>query len=442
MFVRPKKIGVLISLAVLLAVGLMLMAFHKFAMQYIIVEFGKRQAYGISEVLDNNLFENYGDYLHKDKKSGEIDEATNSNIKHRIESFFSAIPTVRSYKVEYDEIILAQINTQGQEGVYDLPDSDLSGEMLFINQYLGNNGINIQVAVDVSDEYHDIQNVVKIAFIFAFLLILLANILLWIYFSYIEKAIATQQQEVSDLHARLQDAEKDSKRRSDFLANVTHELRTPLNAIIGFSEIINNEAMGPIGNEKYKEFVGDIYASGTHLLQIINDILDYSKIAAGRIEVRNDEVIDLVRIVKVCIKMIYPKATENSVEIINKIKQDEYRVEGDSQRMKQCILNILSNAVKFTAKGGSVEVTLSASTAQKKAVVLSIKDSGIGMEPQDIAKAMEPFGQLDSRFNRKHKGTGLGLPLTVRLIELMGWKLRIESEPGSGTTVQIIFQRQ
>jgi signal transduction histidine kinase len=445
MFIRPKKIGVLISLVVLVLVGLMLWSFHKFAMRHVIVEFGERQALGISEILDKNLAEDYGDTLASViANKGEEESASALTLRREIESFFAPMHIVKFYQVTYKQRTLAEKIPKGTKDLLrDVQMHDSPGQStVFYHRYHGKDGLGILMAVDISDEYEDISNIVKIAFAAVFILVLVANILMWIYFGYIEGAITTQQEYVSDLQEKLYDAEKDSKRRSDFLANVTHELRTPLNAIIGFSEIVNSEAMGPIGNEKYKEFVGDIYASGTHLLHIINDILDYSKIASGRIEVKNDEVIDLVYIIRVCIKMIYPKAKEGKVEIVDKVQLKECKVKGDSQRMKQCILNILSNAVKFTQKNGAVEVSLLVPKSRKKPVQLTIRDNGVGMAPQDIARAMEPFGQLDSKLNRKHKGTGLGLPLTARLLELMGWSLNIESEQGAGTTVQLISPHQ
>jgi signal transduction histidine kinase len=448
MFIRPKKIGLLISFAVLLLVALMLFAFHRFAMQRVIVEFGERQALGISEVLEKNLTDDYSDLLARiaAEKGGKT-PAIAPALRREIESFFAPMHIVKAYQLTYKQHSIAQKAIQDgalpvglERGMRE--HTNASQDTVFFHKYHGKDGLEILMVVDISDEYNDINSIVKIAFAAVFILILIANILMWVYFSYIEHAIATQQQDISELQEKLHDAEKDSKRRSDFLANVTHELRTPLNAIIGFSEIVNSEAMGPIGNEKYKEFVGDIYASGTHLLHIINDILDYSKIASGRIEVKNDELIDLVYIVRVCIKMIYPKAKEGKVEIVDKIQLKECKVKGDAQRMKQCVLNILSNAVKFTQKNGMVEVNLTSPKSRKKPVILTIKDNGVGMAPQDIARAMEPFGQLDSKLNRKHKGTGLGLPLTARLLELMGWNLTIESEQGSGTTVHLTSPHQ
>lgn len=230
-------------------------------------------------------------------------------------------------------------------------------------------------------------------------------------------------------------AEAESEEKSKFLANVSHELRTPLNAIIGFSQIMKDETNGPIGNAQYKEYITDINQSGSHLLSLINDILDYSKAEANKLEVEQVEF-DLNKILKTTLRLVLPRAEDAKVNLVDNVPKDHIVMKADSKRMKQIILNLLSNAVKFTPEGGNV--TLSLKTVAN-GVVIEVNDTGIGIGSKDIAKAMATFGQVDSKLSRRYEGTGLGLPLTKKLVELMGGVFEIQSELGLGTTVTIHF---
>jgi two-component system cell cycle sensor histidine kinase PleC len=254
-------------------------------------------------------------------------------------------------------------------------------------------------------------------------------------------AIIEKQQEASiEMAEAKANAEAESQEKSKFLANVSHELRTPLNAIIGFSEIIKSESMGPIGNEQYKEFVRDIHTSGVHLLSLINDILDYSKIEEQKLEVHNEEI-DIIKTIRTCTRMVKPRADEAQVTLVEEIPKEHLVIIADSKRVKQVILNILSNAVKFTPENGKVVVKLWKDIATNS-VIIEIADSGVGMAPQDIAKALAPFGQVDNKLSRRYEGTGLGLSITKKLVELMGGKFNIKSEVGLGTTVTIVMPIQ
>lgn len=247
-----------------------------------------------------------------------------------------------------------------------------------------------------------------------------------------------KQQELSvELVAARSTAEADSKSKSQFLANVTHELRTPLNAIIGFSEIISSEAMGPINNEQYKEFIKDIHTSGVHLLSLINDILDFSKAEANKLDVILEDL-DLTKVATICLRMVSPRAEEAKVKLKEELPAEHILVKLDSKRVKQVILNLLSNAVKFTAENGDVTLKIGKNIEQQE-VLIQVRDTGIGMAPQDLARALAPFGQIDSKLSRKREGTGLGLPLTKKLVELMQGKFDIKSEVGIGTTVTLTF---
>jgi signal transduction histidine kinase len=240
------------------------------------------------------------------------------------------------------------------------------------------------------------------------------------------------------LRMAKEEAELASRAKSDFLANVSHELRTPLNAIIGFSEIIKDQLFGPMGNQRYREYAIDIHESGTHLLSLINDILDLSKIEAGKFEL-HEEPIDLERATKSCFRIMRDRAEEAGVTLEHRFPPQMPHIKADPRAVKQILLNLLSNAVKFTDQGGRVLVY--ANINQEGGVVLHVEDTGIGIAEADIAKAMAPFGQVDSSLSRKYEGTGLGLPLTRHLVDLHDGELTLRSNMGQGTHVSILFPR-
>ncbi|MBL4693736.1 MAG: ABC transporter substrate-binding protein, partial [Magnetovibrio sp.] len=223
----------------------------------------------------------------------------------------------------------------------------------------------------------------------------------------------------------LQHAEIANRAKSDLMANMSHELRTPLNAIIGFSGTMKEEMFGPIENEKYSEYISDIYHSGIHLLSVINDILDVSAIEAGSFQL-NEEKISIPQVIDASIRIIQPRAVQGHVSITTAIGTDLPLILVDQRRLKQVLLNLLSNAVKFTQESGEVTVSAWVNDHDKSASI-AIADTGVGMDAVELEKAMSKFGQVDSGLDRKHEGTGLGLPLTKGLIELHGGILEIKS---------------
>ena len=229
-------------------------------------------------------------------------------------------------------------------------------------------------------------------------------------------------------------AEMASRAKTEFLANMSHELRTPLNAIIGFSEIMQMELLGPVGSPQYHEYVSDIHDSARHLLEVINDILDVSKIEAGKANLIEQEV-DILRLFESVLRLIRERATRAEVGLASAVAPDVPLLRADDRKLKQVLINLLSNAVKFTPAGGQIE--LSARLDRNGDLLMAVADTGIGIAPGDLERVMEPFGQVDSRLNRKYDGTGLGLPLTQGLVSLHGGSIDLKSELGTGTTVTI-----
>jgi two-component system cell cycle sensor histidine kinase PleC len=227
-------------------------------------------------------------------------------------------------------------------------------------------------------------------------------------------------------------AEAANRSKSEFLANMSHELRTPLNAIIGFSEVMTNQFFGPVGNAKYVEYANDIRRSGQFLLDVINDILDMSKIEAGRVDLEVGEV-SLPGIIEEVMRLVGPRAAEGKINVTTDI-QVERSFQADRRALKQVIINVMSNAIKFTPEGGTVSIT---GRATEKNVSFSIADTGIGIPQRDIQKLGRPFEQVENQFTKSKGGSGLGLAISRSLVELHGGKLEIASVIGKGTTVMV-----
>lgn len=231
-------------------------------------------------------------------------------------------------------------------------------------------------------------------------------------------------------------AESANNAKSDFLSHMSHELRTPLNAILGYSEIMANQLFGPIKNSKYLEYAGDIYKSGSHLLRLINDILDLSKAEQKIFEI-NEERMDITKTIQECVKTLEKSAETREISLeftIQKVKIPLFY--GDPTRIKQVILNILSNAIKFSSDGSKVKIRL---FLEKNKFNIIIEDSGIGIRKSDIPKVLEKFGQINTAMKRKSEGSGIGLWLSNVFVKAHNGRLKIDSTLGKGTKVTIIF---
>ena len=246
--------------------------------------------------------------------------------------------------------------------------------------------------------------------------------------------ISNQIQVQQQLLRAKEQAETASRAKSGFLANMSHELRTPLNAIIGFSETMTKEVLGPISNRRYREYAEHINLSGRHLLTLINDLLDLSKIEAGKLELV-EEAVDFRALLSDCRLLVSDLANSKSLTVTEAVDPDVTTVYCDAQKLKQVLVNLLSNAVKFTGPGG--RVTVSARRESGDLLHIAVSDTGIGIAPEQLSKVLTPFGQAEGAHNREHKGTGLGLSLSKALVELHGGAFALDSVPGEGTTVSI-----
>jgi signal transduction histidine kinase len=260
--------------------------------------------------------------------------------------------------------------------------------------------------------------------------------------SYIAELEATQRElkaTAGELTAALEAAAAASQTKSHFLATMSHELRTPLNAIIGFADLMVTEIHGPLGDEQYRDYVRLVSDSGSHLLSLINDVLDLARLDASQLKLAED-MIDVDRMLHESVRMIGPQAGKAGVSVSWRSETPGFQLSADTRRVRQVMLNLLSNAVKFTPKGGSI--TIDARPNGKSGnggFTIAVTDTGIGMSPEEIPVALERFGQIDNGLDRRFEGTGLGLPLAKLLMEIHGGALILSSTPGFGTSATLSF---
>ena len=256
-----------------------------------------------------------------------------------------------------------------------------------------------------------------------------------------EQALVAAKQEAErsaeTANFAMLNADAASRAKTEFLANMSHELRTPLNAIIGFSEVIEGQLLGPWDQtDKYIAYARDIRDAGSHLLSVINDILDIAKIEAGQLDL-DERLFKPKDCLDGCANMLAERASAAYLTLDVQVDADLPSFWGDEKKVTQVVLNLLSNAIKFTPSGGTV--TLGATIETSGDLSISVSDTGIGIAPEDIENVMQAFAQLDNVFSRKHDGTGLGLPISKALVELHGGTLSMASEPGMGTRATVTF---
>ncbi|WP_417513306.1 ATP-binding protein [Minwuia sp.] len=247
-------------------------------------------------------------------------------------------------------------------------------------------------------------------------------------------ALKNRETELSDALVRAETADR---AKSEFLALMSHELRTPLNSILGFSELFMIEGFGPHSDPRYKTHAKDIHESGTHLLEIINELLDLSKVEAGQFELQ-ESAIDIPTIVDGAMRMLVERASARKLRLRKDIPDDLPQLTADARVLKQMLINLVGNSIKFSRHEG--EVTITARRTDDDGMAIAVTDQGIGVAPEDMHKIMRPFGQVESSLNRaEQEGTGLGLPLVKRMIELHGGHLEFESRVGVGSTATLVF---
>jgi signal transduction histidine kinase len=230
-------------------------------------------------------------------------------------------------------------------------------------------------------------------------------------------------------------AEAADRTKSEFLATMSHELRTPLNAVLGFSELMVREIFGPLGDHRYRDYAQDIHSSGSHLLSIVNEVLDLSKLAAGKLELV-EGWINVREIVHSACRLIRPRIDRAELSLTVKMPPDDLLAYADKRLLKQMLLNLLSNACKFTPPGGGIECVVSTDDA---GMTFAVVDTGVGIAAEHLDRVVRPFVQVDSSISRRHEGTGLGLALVAAMAELHGGRLRLDSKVGTGTTAVVVL---
>jgi signal transduction histidine kinase len=358
--------------------------------------------------------------------SGGLDEYGDRTPRSNA-AFWAAAAGQASSQVEFDEDFVGPDGTAFfRDAVSSYLPIVYDGQIAGVFEIYG----DYAIVVALADQYFPLVAVV----VLAACLLLYGIVTLFVWRA--QRALTRARDDLANARER---AEAASQAKSSFLANMSHELRTPLNAIVGFSEVLETEAIGPLGsNPKYREYARDIRLSGTHLRSLIDDVLDMAKIEAGRVELEA-AAFDLRAQVETCARIVRGRIEEAGQILELQLPHAAVWVRSDARLLRQVLLNLLSNASKFTPAGGTIRLSLETRT---DAFAIEVRDSGIGMTPSELEVARQPFGQA-VRGKRvsggAHGGTGLGLPISTSLIELLGGRLVLESEADVGTTARVVL---
>ncbi len=414
------------------------------------IEFVKESLQFLSESKDNiSLYDSDGKKFIESKPDNFLSLKLNDSISlynkfilkldsYFLSSYSTKDPLMQAIRGKARHLLISRAIIIDQENT-EYETSFVISYMPLINSKNGEFSVDgiIEITTDITDQWDSIAYLEKRIFLsFAIVFLVFFGIVMY-NTNYAQRVINKQFETNRELEEAKVKAENESLAKTQFLANVSHELRTPLNAIIGFSEMILSETYGKLENPQYRDYINDISNSGKHLLSVINDILDFSKASADKLKVEAMDL-NLNKLATASMRLVKPRADEAGVTLVEDIPNETIVIRADPKRLKQALLNLLSNSVKFTPSGGEVTLVVR-KDAVKKLVFIAVSDTGIGMSDQDIPKALSSFGQIDSKLSRKYEGTGLGLPLTRKLVELMNGTFDIQSVVGQGTTITLTF---
>jgi signal transduction histidine kinase len=301
---------------------------------------------------------------------------------------------------------------------------------------VGVNTIGVKRMEQSRERLSSLNSVLIVAAVVTWLLVIGFAIALMRQLRASENAHAEMRAMTADLEQARREAEAASRAKSNFLAAMSHELRTPLNAVLGFADIMRQGLFGPVGNPRYAEYVDGIVKSGQHLLSLINDVLDMSRVEAGKLDLSESEL-DLRKSIEEAFDLVTVTADGKGVSLTRALPAILPKLQADPRLLRQMLLNLLSNAIKFTPEGGSVEVA--AAILTDGGLAIRVRDSGVGMSDHQLKRVFEPFSQGDSQRAREAGGSGLGLPITRRLIELHDGQIHLSSRKSAGTTATLIF---
>ncbi|MFP3032715.1 MAG: sensor histidine kinase, partial [Wolbachia sp.] len=422
---KTNRYTKIISLFLLIFVVLLGTIYRNYSLKNNFLSFYRNSNANLKDLLENSIIKKYH-YLLIEKHHIKYDsfDYINQLVKLRAE-LLQSVSKVRNFSlILYDQnarVIFSNFNTQGHDYEQLLTNDEI--DKLLSNQEIfyatGNtltstfpifheDDIKPSFFLKIIQSYNDSYIMVYSLFsiLIGLLLVILILIMLYLHFSNTQM-LAKQHKTNIELQRVKEALEQENANKIKFFASVTHELRTPLNAIIGFAKLIKNETL-------YKEYVDDIYNAGTHLLALINDVLDFSKAESSSLTVEKVKF-NLNKIIDSCLKMLSPKLKETGISLKKEISDKQLLVIADPKRMKQVIINLLSNAIKFTPQGGLIRMIIK-ENIEKNLLTIEFHDNGIGIMQQDIYKVMSVFGQADSGY--RNEGTGIGLPLSKKLVEL------------------------